>query len=97
MIDAKGITRANPQDLGWRRERPGATVETDPSVYETMRSFVDAQGDADLPLMRRLEEKLRGLGWTPPVDFRESLERTVRWTLAHPSWLMDDSTTAQAA
>ena len=41
--------------------------------------------------------KLRSLGWTPPVDFRESLERTVRWTLAHPSWLMDDSTTAQAA
>jgi dTDP-glucose 4,6-dehydratase len=31
--------------------------------------------------------KLRASGWTPPVPFRESLERTVRWTLEHPEWL----------
>ncbi|HEV2355688.1 MAG TPA: GDP-mannose 4,6-dehydratase, partial [Puia sp.] len=31
--------------------------------------------------------KLSALGWKPPVDFRESLERTVRWTLSHPEWL----------
>ena len=32
--------------------------------------------------------KLAGLGWKPPVPFAESLERTVRWTLAHPEWLL---------
>jgi dTDP-glucose 4,6-dehydratase len=32
--------------------------------------------------------KLTGLGWKPPVPFAESLERTVRWTLDHPEWLL---------
>lgn len=32
--------------------------------------------------------KLAGLGWKPPVPFGESLERTVAWTLAHPTWLL---------
>jgi dTDP-glucose 4,6-dehydratase len=32
--------------------------------------------------------KLTGLGWKPPVPFAESLERTVRWTLRHPEWLL---------
>jgi dTDP-glucose 4,6-dehydratase len=31
--------------------------------------------------------KITSLGWKPPVDFHESLERTVRWSLAHPEWL----------
>jgi len=31
--------------------------------------------------------KLTAAGWKPPVPFAESLERTVRWTLAHPEWL----------
>lgn len=31
--------------------------------------------------------KLAAAGWKPPVAFRESLERTVTWTLAHPEWL----------
>jgi dTDP-glucose 4,6-dehydratase len=31
--------------------------------------------------------KLRDLGWRPPVPFRESLERTIAWTLDHPEWL----------
>ena len=34
--------------------------------------------------------KLAALGWKPPVGFRESLERTVRWTLANPHWLEGD-------
>lgn len=33
--------------------------------------------------------KLTAAGWKPPVPFAESLERTVRWTLAHPHWLED--------
>jgi dTDP-glucose 4,6-dehydratase len=32
-------------------------------------------------------DKLTMLGWKPPVDFHESLERTVRWTRDHPEWL----------
>ena len=31
--------------------------------------------------------KLLALGWKPPVDFHESLEHTVLWTLSHPEWL----------
>ena len=31
--------------------------------------------------------RLDALGWKPPVEFHESLERTVRWTMAHPGWL----------
>jgi dTDP-glucose 4,6-dehydratase len=31
--------------------------------------------------------KLAEAGWTPPVDFRESLERTVNWALKHQEWL----------
>lgn len=31
--------------------------------------------------------KLAAAGWKPPVDFRESLERAVRWTLQNPEWL----------
>ena len=34
--------------------------------------------------------KLYALGWKPPVDFHESLERTVRWSLEHAAWLVDD-------
>lgn len=31
--------------------------------------------------------KLREFGWSPPVPLDESLERMVRWTLAHPEWM----------
>jgi dTDP-glucose 4,6-dehydratase len=31
--------------------------------------------------------KLTASGWKPPVPFTQSLEHTVRWTLAHPEWL----------
>ncbi len=30
--------------------------------------------------------KLAGLGWRPPVDFNNSLERTVKWTTQNPCW-----------
>ena len=33
--------------------------------------------------------KLTAAGWKPPIPFTESLERTVRWTLAHPEWMKD--------
>lgn len=31
--------------------------------------------------------KLRDLGWNPPMDFEQSLESVVNWTLKHPEWL----------
>lgn len=31
--------------------------------------------------------KLAAAGWKPPVPLAESLERTVRWSLANPQWL----------
>ena len=31
--------------------------------------------------------RIADLGWVPPVEFYESLERTVAWTLEHPEWL----------
>lgn len=31
--------------------------------------------------------KLRSTGWVPPLNFEESLERTIKWTLSHPEWL----------
>lgn len=31
--------------------------------------------------------KLTAAGWKPPVDFAESLERTVKWSLKHEEWL----------
>jgi dTDP-glucose 4,6-dehydratase len=33
--------------------------------------------------------KMAASGWKPPVQFRESLERTVRWTVSHKEWLLD--------
>jgi len=30
---------------------------------------------------------LRSCGWVPPIPFEQSLERTIRWTLANPIWL----------
>jgi dTDP-glucose 4,6-dehydratase len=32
-------------------------------------------------------EKLLALGWTPPVAFEKSLERTVKWTIKNPIWI----------
>jgi dTDP-glucose 4,6-dehydratase len=32
--------------------------------------------------------KLREMGWTPPLTFRQSLETIVDWTLKHQEWLV---------
>jgi len=32
--------------------------------------------------------KMRDLGWTIPIPFAQSLEKTVGWTVAHPEWLV---------
>lgn len=35
-------------------------------------------------------KRLSDLGWSPPVSFRESLERTVNWTAQNPDWLLSN-------
>lgn len=32
--------------------------------------------------------KIGALGWKPPVPFAASLEKTVRWTMRHPEWML---------
>lgn len=32
-------------------------------------------------------KKLKKLGWRPPLGFKESLKKTVEWTLNHPQWV----------
>lgn len=31
--------------------------------------------------------RLKNMGWKPPVEFKEGLERIIRWTLDHPHWI----------
>lgn len=33
-------------------------------------------------------EKMANLGWTPPLSLEKSLEKTVKWTLDHPEWML---------
>lgn len=33
------------------------------------------------------DSKLRKLGWNPPVDFEDSLSKTIKWTLENKVWL----------
>lgn len=33
--------------------------------------------------------RIMDMGWRPPVPFRQTLEKTVRWTLEHPEWLCE--------
>jgi dTDP-glucose 4,6-dehydratase len=41
--------------------------------------------------------RLASLGWNPPVEFEQALERTVQWTARHPEWLQDTHTLAEVA
>jgi dTDP-glucose 4,6-dehydratase len=34
--------------------------------------------------------KLEAAGWTMPIPFRDSLRKTVQWTLKHPEWLASE-------
>ena len=33
-------------------------------------------------------DKIKALGWAPPVPFLDSLKKTVDWTLANPEWML---------
>ena len=62
-----------------------ATIIGQPLDYE-LTDFHSARPGHD-PHYGLDPGKLHTAGWKQPVDFTESLERTVRWTLAHPGWL----------
>jgi len=32
-------------------------------------------------------EKLKQLGWKPPLGFEESMKQTIEWQLKHPEWI----------
>jgi dTDP-glucose 4,6-dehydratase len=32
-------------------------------------------------------EKMKQLGWIPPVDLEKSIKKTVKWTLENQKWL----------
>lgn len=34
--------------------------------------------------------RLKKWGWTPPIPLMESLARTIKWTMDHPEWLLED-------
>lgn len=34
------------------------------------------------------DDKIRSLGWTPPLDLTAAINETVDWTLEHPEWLL---------
>lgn len=68
--------------------RQVADIVGEPLQYELV-DFHSARPGHD-PHYGLDPSKLAAAGWKPPVPFTESLERTVRWTLAHPDWLKDD-------
>jgi len=62
-----------------------AAVEEKPLHYELV-DFHSSRPGHDLRYALS-GEKMAGLGWKLPLNFHESLRRTVQWTLAHPHWL----------
>lgn len=34
------------------------------------------------------DTKIRSLGWVPPMTLDAAIERTVKWTMEHPEWLL---------
>jgi dTDP-glucose 4,6-dehydratase len=64
-----------------------AKVVGKPLVYELVNFHEDRPGhDLRYCLDGR---KLFGMGWELPMNFEESLEKTIRWTLENRLWLAD--------
>ena len=54
--------------------------------YELVDPHADTGNPAHDIEYRMQDNKLRASGWKPPVSLRESMQRTVEWTQAHPQW-----------
>lgn len=86
---------------GMKRDKVNITGEKELSNLELARLIADIMGkelDAKLvnyyanrpghdPRYMLDGSKLRGLGWHMPVDFGESLVKTINWSLEHDRWL----------
>lgn len=59
--------------------------------FPLKKEFVDAVSHRQGHDLRYAlsDEKIRSLGWRPPVKFFASLEKTVSWSLEHKEWLDD--------
>jgi dTDP-glucose 4,6-dehydratase len=62
-----------------------AAVVGKPLKY-TLVSYHEDRPGHDLAY-RLNGDKLNAMGWKIPKTFQESLEKTIRWTLARPEWL----------
>ena len=64
------------------------TMDTDKEYnlrYEIVRYDEDRPGH---DLRYDLDgQKLQNMGWKPPVSFRDSLHKTIQWTLQNREWL----------
>lgn len=58
----------------------GKEVKLDYVDYHSSRPGHDLRYSLD-------GSKLRGLGWSPPMDFEKSMKIMVDWVLDHPEWL----------
>lgn len=66
-----------------------AKVVGKPLIYELTDCHSDRPGH---DLRYGLDgSKMRKMGWKLPVDFWQSLEKTIRWTMENPIWLQDFS------
>lgn len=62
------------------RALPGKSLDFELVDFHSSRPGHDLRYALD-------DSAMRSTGWKQPVDFEASLERTVRWYLANPSWL----------
>jgi dTDP-glucose 4,6-dehydratase len=60
---------------------------------ESLVNFINVEGTRPGHDLRYALDgtKLATLGWTPPVAFEKSLERTVSWTVKNPAWIASGS------
>jgi dTDP-glucose 4,6-dehydratase len=66
-----------------------ASIMAKPLLLET-QNFHESRPGHDLRY-GLTNDKLEGLGWTPPVSFEEGLQTTVEWYMANPDWLQADA------
>lgn len=62
-----------------------AEIIVKPLIYE-MVDFHSSRPGHDLRYSLS-GEKMKALGWVPPMDFESSLEKTVYWYIENPQWL----------
>lgn len=64
-----------------------AKIMGKPLKYELVNFHGGSHGNGHDPYYGLDSSKAEAAGWKLPVTLEESLERTIRWTLDHPSWL----------